>query len=165
MKALTLAYIEKIKALTLWGWLSAYFISLLAPLGPAVLPIILFTVLDIITGIKASQYESKNRNVITSKSRRTKLELLNPFVLGLLAIRLCEHSIPGLDGLEIMGFQFKMALTNLYLALFFLNECISILENVSRTGYTKVLPIINFLRIKTEQIDDKLKGDKNEPQK
>lgn len=166
MKEIILAYLYKIKSLTLWGWISAYFLSLFAPLGSAIIPILLFTILDIVTGIKASQYEAKNKNIITSKGWRTKLELLTPFALGLIAIRLCEHSIPGLDGLEIMGFQFKMALTNLYLAIYFLTECISVLENVSRMGYTKVLPIIKFLRIKSDELDSKLEqGGKDDSKK
>ncbi len=150
---LIIVYLNKIKGLTIYGWLATYFTALLSPLASMALPIILLVVLDIITGIKASQFEEQTKNVVRSKKWQDKMRLMTPFLIGLIACRITEHSLTGSLDISLLGIEIKNVLTTMWAGLFFINELISILENVSRMGYKNADPIINFLRIKKSEVE------------
>ena len=104
---LFLLYINKVKALSVYGWVATYLTVLISPIAPAFLPIIIMTALDIFTGIKASQKEQSRKDVVESKSWKNKIRLLSPFLLGLAACRIVEHSLTGSLDINILGLEIK----------------------------------------------------------
>lgn len=153
-------YLGKIKSMTFIAWLMAYFTVLFTPIIPSIMPIILLVTLDIISGIKASQKELQTKNVISSKKWSDKLKLMTPFLIGLASIRIVEHSLVGFTNINIFGIEINEVLTKIWLGLFIINEGISILENVSRMGYKKADSFIKMLRIKEQEIVEKLEEKK-----
>lgn len=158
-------YWENLKHMTITGWIISYLTVLLSPIAPFFAPIVVLIALDIISGIKASQKELQTKNVISSKKWSDKIKLLTPFVLGLAAVRITEHSLVGFTNINIFGVEINEVLTKVWIGIFIINELISILENVSRMGYSKADPFIKMLRIKEAEIIDKLEDKKDEDKK
>lgn len=154
------ALCESIATLPIWVKCIAFILGLLNPIIVFILPIIFLVLIDMHTGIKASQHEFKSKNVVSSRKSREKLLILSPFAIGLLAFFVFELTLKH-SGMTfvVLGFDMAFILSKVYCCLFMLNEVISILENLDRQGFDFVKPFIKLLRIKSNQVVKKLEED------
>lgn len=155
-------FILKISQLPLWAYAGSLVLAFFEPVIFFILPIIALVLLDYHTGIKASQAEAKEKDVVSSKNFRTKLEFLSYIGIGLITFLIFDHTMVKAGITEFMGFNLKFILTKFYAGLVMLNEVISVLENLHRQGgqiAQAVDPLLRLLKIKRTQLQEKLEKD------
>lgn len=158
MKSLFLKIIE----LPLWATIGSLVMAFISPVLFFILPIIALVVLDYHTGIRASQAEAKDKDVVSSKNFRTKLEFLAYIGIGLITFLIFDHTLVKAGVSELFGFNLQFILTKFYAGLVMLNEVISILENLHRQGgdiAQAVEPLLKLLKIKRSQVQEKMEKD------
>lgn len=154
--------LQKIIHLPLWSYILSLVLAFVEPVIFFILPIIALVLLDYHTGIRASQAEQKDKNVVSSKNFRTKLEFLAYIGVGLITFLIFDHTMVKAGITELMGFNLKFILTKFYAGLVMLNEVISVLENLHRQGgdiAQAVEPLLKLLKIKRNQVQEKMEKD------
>lgn len=149
----------KIFNLPLWAIIGSMIMAFVEPVLFFILPIIVLVILDYHTGIKASQAEAKDKDIVSSKNFRTKLEFLAYIGVGLITFLIFDHTLVKAGVSELFGFNLQFILTKFYAGLVMLNEVISILENLHRRGgdiAQAVEPLLKLLKIKRSQVQEKL---------